>query len=72
MFSSSSDTERTRKRFLAVFSGSLCFITHTLRNSRIAEIRLYSLWGLGGRFYEAFCNTAPDDRFAVYCIYIYR
>ena|ERR1035441_5025726 len=35
---------------------AVCFITHRLRNSRIEVIRPLIPWGLGGRFFEAFCN----------------
>ena len=35
-----------------------CPRTHTLWNGRIGEIRPLILWGLGGLFFEGFCNSA--------------
>jgi len=34
----------------------ICFLTHTLWNSRIGWIGPLIPWGLGGRFFEPFCN----------------
>jgi hypothetical protein len=33
--------------------------THTFSHSRIEQVRLFSLWGLGVGFFEAFCYS--DD-----------
>ena len=35
---------------------SVCFLTHTLWNSRIERIRRLILWDLGGGFLEPFWN----------------
>ena len=35
----------------------VCIGTHTLWNSRIGKIRLFSLWSLAERFFEPFCNS---------------
>lgn len=42
--------------FIEVLKDLLCFSTHTLWNSRIDEIRLIILCGLGGRFSGPFRN----------------
>ena len=34
-----------------------CARRHTFWNSRIGEIRLFSLWSLAERFFEPFCNS---------------